>query len=139
MLIIAFGSLLWSIEQSDKDNYDCVDYILKMIGSMVMANVNKTGDENTANFDAEQLVEEIAAGDEKAPEVNVEADYERSKQFDVAEIDRTGQGAKAAEKVTTSPSPKSSSTSTASGEQPETGDPDAFRKMAKDVNKSLDT
>lgn len=104
-----------------------------------MANVNKTGDENTANFDAEQLVEEIAAGDEKAPEVNVEADYERSKQFDVAEIDRTGQGAKAAEKVTTSPSPKSSSTSTASGEQPETGDPDAFRKMAKDVNKSLDT
>jgi hypothetical protein len=103
---------------------------------MVMADVNKTGDETTANYDAEQFVEEISAGEEKAPKVNVEADYERSKQFDVADIDRTDEGAKAADKAMASQFPASQSS--AAGEGAATGNPDDFRAMAKEVKKPLD-
>lgn len=53
-----------------------------------------------SNFDAQRMVEEIKAGDEKAPQVDVASDYELSKQFDVAAIDQTGEGEKAAEEVT---------------------------------------
>jgi hypothetical protein len=91
----------------------------------MMSDVDSTTDVTTANYDAEQLVEEIAAGEEKSPNVSVEADYERSKQFDVADIDRTEEGAQAAAEV--------SSESSAA-----TGDPNAFRKMAKEVDKPTD-
>lgn len=90
-----------------------------------MSDVDTTTDVTTASYDAEQLVEEIAAGEEKAPQVNVEADYERSKQFDVAEIDRSEEGSQAAAEV----SSESGAT---------TGDPNAFRNMAKEVNKPTD-
>jgi hypothetical protein len=91
---------------------------------MVMAEpVIPTGvdatDPTTASFDAQQMVEDIKAGEEKAPTVDVDADYELSKQFDVAEIDRTGQGAAAAESL--------------SGQAPASGDPSAFLDMAKQV------
>ncbi len=44
--------------------------------------------------------ENIASGVEKAPTVDIEGDYEASKQFSVSEIDRTGEGAAAAEAAT---------------------------------------
>lgn len=98
-----------------------------------MANADKITDA-TANYDAQQLAEEIATGEEKAPKVNVEDDYERSKEFDVADIDRTAEGAKAADKAT---SLQSSSGSTPSeGKAP--GDPNAYREMAQDVTKPSD-
>ncbi|MFM7424068.1 MAG: hypothetical protein ACKO7W_03565 [Elainella sp.] len=77
-------------------------------------------DPTTASFDAQQMVEDIKAGEQKAPSVDVDADYERSKQFDVAEIDRTGEGAIAAESLV-------------SGQAPASGDPAAFMDMAKQV------
>jgi hypothetical protein len=82
--------------------------------------------ENTT-YDSEQLKEEIAQGEEKAPQVNVEADYERSKQFDVAEIDRTEAGAKAAAESQTS-----------TGKKSETGDPADYLQMAKEVTPKED-
>ncbi|QYO64154.1 hypothetical protein [Leptolyngbya sp. 7M] len=88
----------------------------------MMSDVNTTGDVTTANYDAQQLVEEIKEGEEQAPNVDVSADYERSKQFDVAEVDRTEAGSQAAAEV-------SSESSTSAG------DPNAFREMAKEVNK----
>ncbi len=80
-------------------------------------------DPTTASFDAQQMVEDIKAGEEKAPTVDVDADYERSKQFDVAEIVRTGEGVAAAESLL-------------SGQATTSGDPSAFLDMAKQVTPS---
>lgn len=98
-----------------------------------MANPDNTNasDITTENYDAQQLTEEIKKDKDKAPQVNADADYERSKQFDVADIDRTAAGSKAAAAATDSKATRSNSPSEA-GEP--TGDPDAFRKMAKEVN-----
>jgi hypothetical protein len=87
-------------------------------------------DLNTENttYDSQQLAEDIAQGEEKSPQVNVEADYERSKQFDVAEIDRTGAGAKAAADAQTSTSETKA----------ETGDPADYLQMAKEVTPKED-
>jgi hypothetical protein len=62
-----------------------------------------------ANFDAEQLKEDIAEGEEKAPDVNVEADYNLAKAF-------------------SAPAAPSEEAGTAVS-----GDPDNFRNMAKAV------
>lgn len=63
--------------------------------SEVASNLNEP-----QNFDAKQAAEEIATGDRKAPEVNVAADYEASKEFSVSEIDQTQAGEQAAEAAT---------------------------------------
>lgn len=73
-------------------------------------------DPTTANYDAQQLVEQIAADSEAAPKVDVDADYERSKQFDMAT-----EQAVSAESVATS-----------------TGNPEDFLAMAKQVTPDLD-
>jgi hypothetical protein len=87
----------------------------------------KGSDLENTTYDAQQLVQEIAVGEEEAPKVDVEADYERSKQFDVAEIDRTEAGTQSA--ATTTMSGASSSSTT----EAETGDPADFLQMAKEV------
>lgn len=79
-------------------------------------------DDKTTTYDAQQLAQEISKNEDKAPKVNVEADYERSKEFDVAEIDKTEAGAKAAKSASNLGSNKAA-----------TGDPNAFRQMAKEV------
>lgn len=85
------------------------------------------------NYDAEQEVEEIEAGDRKAPTANVEADYEASKQFSTSDIDRTGEGKAAAEAATSPhfdvPKPDDATLVTDA-----TGNPDDYKKMAEDVN-----
>ena len=78
----------------------------------------ETEDPTTANYDAQQLVEEIAADDKVAPKVDVDADYERSKQFDVAKSDQMPEAAK-----TVDASPVAEST----------GAPEDFLQMAKQV------
>jgi FtsZ-interacting cell division protein YlmF len=100
---------------------------------MAMSDLDAT-DPTTANYDAQQLVEEIAAGEEKAPNVDADADYERSKQFDVAEIDRKGQTSKG---QTNSGVPKSTVSST-DASTVATGDPDNFLEMAKQVTPTPD-
>lgn len=93
-------------------------------------------DDQTQSFDAQQLVEEIQEGEQKAPPVDVDADYEAAKSFSVSEIDATEEGAKAAEAATSSQfevsKPQSSPT-----EAQETGDPSDYVEMAKEVNPNL--
>lgn len=84
------------------------------------SNADSPLDPTTANYDAQQLAAEIQAGEEKAPKVDAEADYERSKQFDVAEIDRA----------------TASADSTGSTEQ--AGNPESYLDMAKQVTPKSD-
>jgi len=82
--------------------------------------------------DAKQQAENIAAGEEAAPPVNVSSDYEASKEYSVSEVDKSGTGVEAARAV-------SSSGQATSGEETQlesesTGDPDQYRQMAKDTN-----
>ncbi len=92
-------------------------------------------DLNTAesqNFDAEQLTEEIQAGEQKAPKVNVEADYEASKEYSVSDIDRSGEGANAANKAT-APEHKVPEAKPIETHAEPTGDPSDFKNMAHDL------
>ncbi|MBD2073693.1 hypothetical protein H6F86_07280 [Phormidium sp. FACHB-592] len=88
------------------------------------------------NYDAQQTVEEIQEGDRKAPTANVEADYEASKQFSTSPIDSTEAGAAAAEAATAPnfaiPKPDETASTLDS-----TGNPDAYKDMAKDVGSSV--
>lgn len=98
-------------------------------------------DTNTT-YDAEQVKEAIATGDQKAPSVDVEADYELSKEFDTASVDHTPEGARLAEAATSSQVQDTSEFAevAAQFEEPkleEGGDPDAYREMAKEVNPNL--
>ena len=92
-------------------------------------------DLNTAesqNFDAKQLTEEIQAGEQKAPKVNVEADYEASKEYSVSDIDRSGEGAKAANEAT-APEHKMPEAKTIETHAEPTGDPAEFKNMAREI------
>lgn len=94
-----------------------------------------TTDLNTGegqNFDAKQATEEIAAGEQKAPKVNVEADYEASKEYSVSDVDRSGQGAEAATKAT-APEHELHTAAETKFEAEPTGDPGDFRGMAQDL------
>lgn len=93
-------------------------------------------DDQSQSFDAQQLVEEIQEGEQKAPQVDVDADYEAAKSFSVSEIDATEEGAKAAEAATSSQFEVSEPQSTPTEAQP-TGDPSDYLEMAKEVNPNL--
>lgn len=83
--------------------------------------------------DARLLAEDIAAGEQKAPKVDVSSDYEASKEYSTSSVDDTSAGAKAAEEATGSKFDIPAAEQTQStGET--SSDPDAFRSMAKDVN-----
>lgn len=92
-----------------------------------------TNSDASQNFDAEQAKEAISAGDEKAPKVDVAADYEASKQFSVSDIDRTEAGKQAAE-AATAPEHPLSEPEAPKVEAATTGDPQEYREMAKDVS-----
>ncbi|MBC7823409.1 MAG: hypothetical protein H7126_05955 [Candidatus Parcubacteria bacterium] len=84
------------------------------------------------SYDAQQVSEEIAEGSLPAPKVDVSSDYEASKEFSVSEIDRTGEGEKAAEKVTAHSFEMHDPEATKFKAEP-TGDPGDFLKMAKEI------
>ncbi|HEY9897369.1 MAG TPA: hypothetical protein V6D34_18480 [Candidatus Sericytochromatia bacterium] len=100
-----------------------------------MSEVNNAS--TSENYDAQQTVEEIQEGDRKAPTANVEADYEASKQFSTSAIDSTEAGAAAAEAATAPkfavPKPDETLSSLDSTSLDSTGNPDAYKDMAKDV------
>lgn len=89
-------------------------------------------DNDAQTYDAKQVTEEIATGEQQAPSVNVEADYEASKKFSASELDKRGQGAEAAAAATAPehelPQPEEPQRSAAV-----TGDPSNYREMAKEV------
>lgn len=82
--------------------------------------------------DAQLVAENIAAGQEKALTVDVEGDYEASKQYSVSDIDRSGEGAKAAAEAT-APERKVPEAEETKTEAKATGNPDDYKEMAKDV------
>jgi len=85
--------------------------------------------------DAQLTAESMTEGKEKMPSVDVDADYAAAQQFSVSDIDRTPEGAEAADKATahqfatTTPSETNSQTLS-------TGDPSDYMAMAKDVGAS---
>lgn len=90
------------------------------------------------SYDAQQVSEEIAEGSLPAPEVDVSADYEASKEFSVSEIDRTDEGEKAAQAA----NPHAfevHETETAHAKAEPTGDPSDFLNMAKSINHDQST
>ncbi|MDZ7962239.1 MAG: hypothetical protein RMY34_30960 [Aulosira sp. DedQUE10] len=93
----------------------------------VKPNVNEA-----PTHDAQLAAENIAAGEEKAPTVDFEADYAAAQQFSVSDIDRTGEGAKAAE-AATAPKQQVSKPQEVKTQAQATGNPDDYADMAKDV------
>jgi hypothetical protein len=85
-----------------------------------------------STHDAQLAAQNIAAGEEKAPTVDFEADYAAAQQFSVSEIDRTEEGAKAAE-AATAPKFEVPKPEEVKFEAPATGNPDDYTDMAKDV------
>jgi hypothetical protein len=83
--------------------------------------------------EAQLAAERIASGEEKAPAVDAEGDYEASKQYSVSDVDKTGAG-EAAAAAATAPHFKVSEpqeTPTVSGSD---ANPDDYREMAHDLN-----
>jgi len=87
---------------------------------------------NAQSFDAQQIAEDVAAGENKLPQVDVSADYEASKEFSVSEVDRTGAGVQAAATATAPKFDISAPKDTELKTQP-SGNRDDFRSMAKEI------
>lgn len=82
--------------------------------------------------DAQLAAESIASGQEKAQAVDFDADYAAAQQMSVSDIDRTGEGVKAAQEATAPEHQLSKPEETKTEAQP-TGDPADYMEMAKDV------
>ncbi|HTL88826.1 MAG TPA: hypothetical protein VL134_05445 [Leptolyngbya sp.] len=95
---------------------------------------------NTESYDAQQTAEEIAAGDQPAPKVNVSADYEAAQEFSTSKVDETQSGKNAAEAATASQLKTHPAAETKlSSDTPSTnstGNPEDYRGMAKQVHSS---
>ncbi|WP_026732600.1 hypothetical protein [Fischerella sp. PCC 9605] len=85
--------------------------------------------------DAKLAAENIASGEEKAPSVDMESDYQAAQQFSVSEVDRTGEGAKAAEQATAPQYQMPEATEVKTEAQP-TGNPNDYKEMANEVGAS---
>ncbi|MEH1943665.1 MAG: hypothetical protein V7L01_26075 [Nostoc sp.] len=96
----------------------------------VKPNVNEA-----PTHDAQLAAENIASGEEKAPNVDFDADYATAQQFSVSEVDRTGKGAAAAE-AATAPDYKTSKPVETKTEAQSTGNPDDYVELAKEVGNS---
>ncbi|KAF3886273.1 MULTISPECIES: hypothetical protein [Nostocales] len=85
--------------------------------------------------DAQLAAENMVSGEEKTPKVDFEADYQAAQKMSVSDIDRTGEGAKAAAEAT-APEHELRSSGETNTVAKETGNPDDYIDMAKDVNSS---
>ncbi|MGB3267498.1 MAG: hypothetical protein WBA89_26510 [Microcoleus sp.] len=96
-----------------------------------MSEVSKESN-NSQTFDAQQISENVEAGEQKLQAVDVSADYEASKEFSVSEVDRTSAGAKAAAAAT---KPKFDIPAASDVAKPadSSSKPEDFRSMAKEV------
>lgn len=82
--------------------------------------------------EAQLAAENMASGVEAKPTVDFDADYAAAQEFSVSDVDRTGEGAAAAEAVTAPQFEVSQPQETTTEAQP-TGDPSDYMAMAKDV------
>lgn len=100
-----------------------------------MADEIKPNLNEAPTHDAQLAAESIASGEEKAPKVNFEADYAAAQEFSVSEIDRTNEGATAAEAATAPQYDISAPEQTTTVAQA-TGNPDDYIELAKEINPS---
>lgn len=88
-----------------------------------------------STHDSQLAAENMVTGTEKAPEIDVDADYEASKAFSVSEIDRSGEGAKAAGEATAPHFAVSQPQQQQTEFKAEsTGNPAQYMDMARDVS-----
>jgi hypothetical protein len=96
-----------------------------------MSDITNTNTDVNQTYDAKVLADEVAAGEEKTvPSVNVEADYEASKQFS----EGSGDGSEMEPAIE---SPLMSNEPSEPFQTEATGDPSDFLEMAKEVNPQL--
>ncbi len=83
--------------------------------------------------EAELAAQNMAEGKEATPEVDVEADYQASKEYSVSEVDRSEAGSQSATQATAPKYEIPEAKERRSVAEP-TANPDDYREMAKDVN-----
>ncbi|MGB3205574.1 MAG: hypothetical protein WBB28_11345 [Crinalium sp.] len=93
----------------------------------------KANPTEAVTHEGQLAAENMAAGVEEVPNVDIEGDYEASKAYSVSDVDRSSAGAEAAEVATASNMEVSQPEETTTQAQP-TGNPNEFRDMAKGVN-----
>jgi hypothetical protein len=82
-------------------------------------------------YDAQQLVEEIAEGEQKAPKTNLDADYEAAKAYSTGKLSQPEADAQSEATSTTS---QFSALEKTSSEAPATGNPEDYLQMARETN-----
>ncbi|WP_009630015.1 hypothetical protein [Synechocystis sp. PCC 7509] len=100
-----------------------------------MTNEIKPDATQATTQDAQLAAESMTEGKEKMPKVDVDADYAAAQQFSVSDIDRTNEGAEAADKATANQFATTTPSDTTT-ESLSTGDPSDYMAMAKDVGTS---
>ncbi|PPS45339.1 hypothetical protein [Chroococcidiopsis sp. TS-821] len=96
-----------------------------------MADEVKPNPNEAVTQEAQLAAENMAAGKEKASNIDFEADYAAAQQMSVSDIDRTEAGAKAAEEAT-APQFTVSQQQETKTEAPATGNPDDYKQMAQE-------
>lgn len=89
-------------------------------------------DDDSHAQEADLAAEAIASGQEKVKDIDVSSDYENAKEYSVSSIDKTGEGATAAESAT-APNFQMHQPETAEVEAKPTGNPDDYLAMAREV------
>lgn len=92
----------------------------------------KPNPNEATTHDAQLAAENMASGEEKLQKVDFDADYAAAQQFSVSEIDRTSEGAKAAE-AATAPKLEVPEAEDRKTEAQPTGNPDDYLDLAKEV------
>ncbi|MBW4663194.1 MAG: hypothetical protein KME01_03185 [Chroococcus sp. CMT-3BRIN-NPC107] len=100
-----------------------------------MADEIKPNASQAPTQDAQLAAESMTEGKEKTPKVDVDADYAAAQQFSVSDIDRTSEGAEAADKVTANKFATTTPSET-KAEAVSTADPNDYMEMAKNVGAS---
>ncbi|BAY18725.1 hypothetical protein NIES21_45770 [Anabaenopsis circularis NIES-21] len=100
-----------------------------------MADTIKPNPNEATTHDAQLAAENMASGEEKVQKVDFDADYAAAQQFSVSEIDRTPEGAAAAE-TATAPKLEVPEAEDRTTEAQPTGNPDDYLDLAKEVGGS---
>ncbi|MBE9190372.1 hypothetical protein IQ230_08370 [Gloeocapsopsis crepidinum LEGE 06123] len=90
----------------------------------------KSNPEQATTQEAQLAAENIAAGKEKATNIDFDADYAAAQQMSVSDVDRTEAGAQAAQKATAPQFEVSQQEET--NTEATTGNPDDYKQMAQE-------
>ena len=99
-----------------------------------MADEVKVNPSEATTHDAQLLADNVAEGEEKAPKVDFDADYELAKEMSVSPIDNTEEGQKAAE-AAVAPQYEMPEPEEMRVESGVTGNPDDYMSMASEVGR----